>query len=459
MSVPRPICFVAMPFGKKAGVDFDAVYAAIHEGVENAGLECIRADEELYGGMIHRPMLERLVVSEYVIADVTDSNVNVAYELGVRHGASDRPTIMLCASKAVGALPFDLAPLRVLTYDLGKSGRPTKKAAEALKYAIATRVDELRSQPGLSDNPLVQVTAFRPAGRVDHEKIDVFLPRIAFRDGVAKRIREALRQDDTIAKLDAIRVELKTDDPVVSLYTAYMALFIAYREVKGYAQMDALFDELPAELQRTPAVVEQRALAINRLAEAANDETEARRLRRRALETLDTLPEAARSSETWGIRGRIYKARAEAEGDAALGMAIEAYERGFALDLNDSYPGVNAVTLRLRRGRDVDHERLRVLLPTVRSAAASAGAAKTAQEKYWQVATRFELAAAAHDWADADDHADAMLAMCDEPDVYAWMYETTAKNIGILVEAFANDADAKARLKGLGTRLEAAESS
>lgn len=64
----RPLCFVLMPFGKKpdaAGVqiDFDAVYRdLIAPAIESAGLQPIRADEEMTGGIIHKPMFERLML-------------------------------------------------------------------------------------------------------------------------------------------------------------------------------------------------------------------------------------------------------------------------------------------------------------------------------------------------------------------------------------------------------------
>jgi hypothetical protein len=64
-----PLCFVLMPFGKKpvaSGllVDFDAVYSElIAPGIDEAGLEPLRADQELSGGIIHKPMFERLIRS------------------------------------------------------------------------------------------------------------------------------------------------------------------------------------------------------------------------------------------------------------------------------------------------------------------------------------------------------------------------------------------------------------
>ena len=74
----RPMCFIAMPFGRRAAdgitIDFDSTSTYIHRGAEAAGLDPIRADVEPAGGFIHKPMLERLLVAEYVVADLTMAN-------------------------------------------------------------------------------------------------------------------------------------------------------------------------------------------------------------------------------------------------------------------------------------------------------------------------------------------------------------------------------------------------
>ena len=92
-----------MPFGKKpAGdgriVNFDAVYEKlIKPAVEGAGLEPLRADEEMACGVIHKAMFERLALCEYAVADLTTANANVFYELGVRHSLRSWATQLLFA--------------------------------------------------------------------------------------------------------------------------------------------------------------------------------------------------------------------------------------------------------------------------------------------------------------------------------------------------------------------------
>src|SRR5439155_23808523 len=73
MSPPAPLCFVLMPFGTKASqgggsIDFDKIYCdAIAPAIQDADLVPIRADEERTGGIIHKPMFERLLLGEYAI--------------------------------------------------------------------------------------------------------------------------------------------------------------------------------------------------------------------------------------------------------------------------------------------------------------------------------------------------------------------------------------------------------
>ena len=85
-------CFVVQGFGKKTDftdgrvLDLDASYAVIKDGVEAAGLQCIRADEIQHSGTIDVPMYQQLLQADLVIADLSTYNVNAAFELGVRYG-------------------------------------------------------------------------------------------------------------------------------------------------------------------------------------------------------------------------------------------------------------------------------------------------------------------------------------------------------------------------------------
>src|SRR5918999_2230928 len=138
----HPLCFVLMPFGQKPSpsgrlIDFDAVYQElIAPAIAAAGLEPLRADEEMTGGIIHKPMFERLILCEYAVADLTTANANVFYELGLRHAVRAWSTVLIFAEGG-SQLPFDVAPLRALRYKLTPAGAPDE--IDSARTAIAGR--------------------------------------------------------------------------------------------------------------------------------------------------------------------------------------------------------------------------------------------------------------------------------------------------------------------------------
>src|SRR5215470_619836 len=141
---PRPLCFVLMPFGIKPDpgsnvtINFDAIYEkVIRPAIEAAGLRAIRADEEKVGGIIHKPMFERLILCQYAVADLTTANANVYYELGVRHAVRPFSTVPIFAEGP--RLPFDLAPIRALPYRLTKKGQPADVASSRAELAKRLR--------------------------------------------------------------------------------------------------------------------------------------------------------------------------------------------------------------------------------------------------------------------------------------------------------------------------------
>src|SRR3954451_24540240 len=167
----KPLCFVLMPFASKpdpAGgpdIDFNQVYeGAIKPGIEDADMLPIRADEEKLGGIIHKAMFERLLVCEYAVADLTTSNPNVMYELGVRHAARPRTTLTVYATSS--PLPFDVRLLRTQPYRLGTKNAFADDSATELRDAVTRHLVELRAQARfdkVQDSPLFQlITGWHP---------------------------------------------------------------------------------------------------------------------------------------------------------------------------------------------------------------------------------------------------------------------------------------------------------
>jgi len=111
-------CFVIMPFGSASNElkkKFDGVYKGIIvPAAREAGYEPIREDISATPGSITKDIITKLAESEMVIADLTNMNPNVFYELGIRHVFSKSGTVLLIGKGET--IPFDNASHRVIQY-------------------------------------------------------------------------------------------------------------------------------------------------------------------------------------------------------------------------------------------------------------------------------------------------------------------------------------------------------
>lgn len=416
----RPLCFVLMPFGVKpdgAGgvVHFDAVYDQIlRPAVEAAGMEALRADEEMDGGIIHKPMFERLILCKYAIADLTTANANVFYELGVRHAVRPHSTVLVFAEGM--RLPFDVAPLRAIPYKLDATGAPD--TSDTARETIEDRLHQARD-PAV-DSPVFELVENFPD--VDHHKTDVFREMVRYSAEMKARLAMAREAQDAAA-LEKIEDGLS---PLEDRETGIVVdLLLSYRALRAWSQMVSMVDGIRGPLAQTVLVREQLAFALNRLGDRGRAE--------RVL--LDLLEERGPSSETLGLLGRVYKDRWEEARDAGefilarghIRKAIDAYCRGFEADWRDAYPGVNAVTL-MEITEPPDPRRMDIL-PVVSYAVKRRLASGRAD--YWDHATRLELAILRRDREDAAEALGDALASIRE----VWEPETTLRNLRLIREA------------------------
>lgn len=86
----------------------------IKPACQECGYAAIRADEIDNSGMISTQILERILNDGIVIADLTDQNPNVFYELAVRH-AVRKPFIQIIAEGQ--NIPFDVQGIRTIELD------------------------------------------------------------------------------------------------------------------------------------------------------------------------------------------------------------------------------------------------------------------------------------------------------------------------------------------------------
>jgi hypothetical protein len=108
--------FVIMPFGDNYS---NVYYSCIRPLAQKFNWTCIRGDEVRQLSEIIDLIFEEIYRASLIIADLSDSNTNVFYELGYAHAIGKR-TILLCQSRE--DIPFDLRHRQILFYSSNEEG-------------------------------------------------------------------------------------------------------------------------------------------------------------------------------------------------------------------------------------------------------------------------------------------------------------------------------------------------
>src|SRR5436309_8586832 len=242
----RALCFVDMPFGQKSDlksgvlVDFDQIYnEGIKPAIEQCGLEALRADEERTGGIIHSAMFARLLLAEFVVADLTLANANVFYELGIRHAAKPFTTVPILAN--LSALPFDVALVRALSYQL-ENGKLTETSAQKFRTELAKRLRAAIDGAATNDSPLFQLIPKFPGIDLPDEVAETFKDRIRqaeeFREILsAARAKPPRERRDALLKIRSDLGDLKTVRRAVLI-----ELMSSFRDSEAFAELVELYE-------------------------------------------------------------------------------------------------------------------------------------------------------------------------------------------------------------------------
>lgn len=142
-------CFVITPIGNvgseifvKANGLIDAVISPV---LTSTGYKVEAAHHINSSGSITNQIIERLLESDLVVANLTGLNPNVMYELAVRH-AKRLPVITLAENGT--RLPFDIQDERTLFFDDSMSG------VEDLKPRFLKAVESIDFNSENHDNPI-----------------------------------------------------------------------------------------------------------------------------------------------------------------------------------------------------------------------------------------------------------------------------------------------------------------
>jgi hypothetical protein len=399
-----PTCFVVQGFGKKTDfesgrvLDLDSSYEVIKEAVEAAGYDCVRADEIQQSGHIERAMYEQLFAADLVIADLSTSNVNAFFELGVRYALRPYTTIVIAEDQI--NFPFDVNHIPIRTYkhlgdDIGRK--------EAIRFAndLTALIQAIDGNVPKSDSPVFTfLPTIEPPAQGDVRGVDVG----SSADEYSGRSLNDLKAGAKEAML-----------------------------ASAFGRAIPLWSEVREQGPKDDYVVQQLALATYK----AEQPSKVAALKA-AKEILEALwPCESLDPETLGLWAAVNKRLYDADADpSALDMAITATEKGWVLR-KDYYNGINLAFLLdtraagspVDRARE-DHARAQGVRREVVQICKDMidGGEMTADKMYWVLATLQEATAGLGDTEATKGWESAASQFATA----AWMSKTTADQIAKL---------------------------
>ncbi len=157
MQIGKKVCFVIMPFSQTTSEHTAEYWTGHYElflkpTLENTGKYDVKRIKALHGDILNQIVTD-LIVSPLVVADLTDANPNVYWELGVRQSFKNGTVTI---AEAGTELPFDIGAKGTLFYhpkDHIKNSEFVKDFRQA--------VEEIYSNPNSSDSKVLEVVSGR----------------------------------------------------------------------------------------------------------------------------------------------------------------------------------------------------------------------------------------------------------------------------------------------------------
>lgn len=223
-------CFVIAPIGDPDSPtrkrSDQVLRHVIEPAVASCGYKALRADKISEPGMITAQVIQHTVNDPLMIADLTERNPNVFYELAIRH-ASRKPLVQLI--KKGEEIPFDVAGARTIHLD-----HRDLDSVEEAKVEIVSQIQALEKDASEMETPIsvsLNLQLLRESDNPEQRSLAELLPVIG-------ELRTSM---DTLEK--------RLSDPASILPRGYLASVFP-RQSFDLRKITVAIEEVQTQLQK-----------------------------------------------------------------------------------------------------------------------------------------------------------------------------------------------------------------
>lgn len=320
------ICFVIMPFGKKAvgerQVDFDFIYEKVFEPAINATalpeggfLESRRTDKDFFTGDISMEMFQYIEYSRFAIADITGLNANVFYELGVRHRSHQAGTAIFRQTDV--KIPFDIQNIKAFPYEY----EPEDNIAQSIQLITQILTESL--EQNRIDSP-VQI-----ALKIQQSQVNNI-------DSILRDAENAIRNKDIITAISKYNqaISVSPNNPLL-----HHELGILYKDLDDWEKALASFSKATVFSPDYSDAFREKGIAENKIFNKSKPRIEGLPTGEDSLlRTIELDPD---DYDAYASLGGIYKREENFE------ESLKMYKQSTEVSKGNPYPLMNELKLYL----------------------------------------------------------------------------------------------------------------
>ncbi len=322
----------------KASVNFDVV----QELLLRPALAVLRVQGEaasavVVAGNIREDMFNRLITADVVIADLSVHNPNVYYELGIRQAFRDKYTFLVRSN--LSKYPFDLETDRYFEYSLLELIDAPQDAVKRLVKALRETINSPES-----DSPIFKLL---PQLEAEDRARFIAVPE-EFREEVERAKRHRRREHLSLLAVECEGFLWEAEGLRVVARAQFDSNFIDGAKCSWEQIASRYPDDI--EANTVLSTIYQRQSDTPRSEQALSRVARARSLSPSRLSQLRALT-GRNLKEAWVAQweqhgqGQLEERQKQALTSPLLQRAFDAFHAAFKADLNNSYAGLNALTM------------------------------------------------------------------------------------------------------------------